>query len=248
MSTIDVFYDLETTGIDAVLDRVCQFAAVVRHGGDEVLRYVSYANPHPRKMHPMAQQTTGITHQQLEGAPVFRDLWMDFCKQLEAALKARGVEGEGCCRFIGHNNVTFDNIMLQAELRRCHLHMRVCSFSIQTSDTLRAVRIAKKSKLMLLENAKLSTVYEKVMKKPLVNAHDALADCDAVLRIVESCGIIKRLLAFESWSSVDAILDTRLAKRGIVLDYVTKHHQVRCALCPVTYSSFFTHACKRIRK
>ena len=64
-----VVYDLETTGVDAVQDRVVQIAAILfGQGGSgadaadkpgewrELRSFSSYVNPHPRRMAPAAQR------------------------------------------------------------------------------------------------------------------------------------------------------------------------------------------------
>ena len=215
-----IFYDLETTGIDTLKDRICQLGAIVHVGDVEILRYESFVNPSPVKMHPRAAQVTGIAEAQLVSARGFKEVWGDFISRVKSALCALTCGPITHCKFIGHNNDTFDNVLLQAEFQRVGFQFD-WSYITQTGDTLKAARIAKKSKQLILNNLKLGTIYEHITGHALENAHTALADCDAVVKIFEQAIVIRRLIVFVNWSSVNDILKSRLEKRGLEISSPT---------------------------
>ncbi|RWZ60455.1 PolC-type DNA polymerase III [Halobacillus fulvus] len=72
-----VVFDVETTGLSAVYDRIIELAAVKIKGGEIVDRFESFANPH----HPLSQTTidlTGITDDMVRDAPEIEDVLRDF--------------------------------------------------------------------------------------------------------------------------------------------------------------------------
>lgn len=269
MKRLWLIYDLETTGIDTLLDRVVQFAAVSMDG---CVRFTSYVNPHPRPMSSRAAQVTGIRTQQLRTAPTFADMWSEFCRHVEAARPE-------AVRLVGHNSASFDDIMLAAELQRLGLaspFQNVPSLShcpITCGDTLRAARSAGGKHGLGVPNLKLTTLYEQASGVPLQNAHDALADCEAALKVVQWAPI-RRHLELEPWETRCGTLRTRSTKRGLsakplslpapqtlhrlnatlpakVLPrravVVTKTpclpSELRCPRCGIIYSLHFDHAC-----
>ncbi|MYL28372.1 PolC-type DNA polymerase III [Halobacillus halophilus] len=72
-----VVFDVETTGLSAVYDKIIELAAVRIQGGEIVDRFESFANPH----HPLSQTTidlTGITDDMVKDAPEIEEVLKDF--------------------------------------------------------------------------------------------------------------------------------------------------------------------------
>ncbi|UOR12696.1 PolC-type DNA polymerase III [Halobacillus amylolyticus] len=72
-----VVFDVETTGLSAVYDKIIELAAVKVKGGEIIDRFESFANPH----HPLSQTTidlTGITDDMVNDAPEIDDVLKDF--------------------------------------------------------------------------------------------------------------------------------------------------------------------------
>ncbi|HET7615580.1 MAG TPA: exonuclease domain-containing protein, partial [Bacillales bacterium] len=72
-----VVFDVETTGLSAVYDKIIELAAVKVKNGEIIDRFERFANPH----HPLSQTTielTGITDDMVENAPEIADVLKDF--------------------------------------------------------------------------------------------------------------------------------------------------------------------------
>jgi DNA polymerase-3 subunit alpha (Gram-positive type) len=63
-----VAFDIETTGLDCVKDRIIEIAAVIMKGGEELARFQTFADPEMRLPQNIVQLTS-ITDSDLEGAP-----------------------------------------------------------------------------------------------------------------------------------------------------------------------------------
>lgn len=155
MVVITVAYDLETTGIDVLRDRIVQIAAVVIEttadekgdigisdssdssdsldspdspGSSIPPPFVSLVNPGDRRMNPRAAAVTGISDRQLENAAAFPHVWRKLIAHILGPSPADGV----ALRLIGHNSRQFDDLMLCAELRRFE---RALSLGSSTTST-----------------------------------------------------------------------------------------------------------------
>ncbi|WP_226578848.1 PolC-type DNA polymerase III [Halobacillus litoralis] len=72
-----VVFDVETTGLSAVYDKIIELAAVKVQGGEIIDRFESFANPHQ----PLSQTTidlTGITDDMVKDAPEIEEVLKDF--------------------------------------------------------------------------------------------------------------------------------------------------------------------------
>lgn len=79
MSVVTIAYDLETTGLDVLRDRIVQIAAVVIGVAGEpaipIPHFASLVNPGGRRMNPRAAAVTGLSDSKLENAPNFPHVW-----------------------------------------------------------------------------------------------------------------------------------------------------------------------------
>ncbi|MEW9501268.1 PolC-type DNA polymerase III [Jeotgalibacillus marinus] len=72
-----IVFDVETTGLSAVYDKIIELAAVKIHGGEVIDKFERFANPH----HPLSATTinlTGITDDMVRNAPEIEDVLKDF--------------------------------------------------------------------------------------------------------------------------------------------------------------------------
>lgn len=72
-----IVFDVETTGLSAVYDKIIELAAVKVKNGEIIERFERFANPH----HPLSQITielTGITDDMVENAPEIDQVLKDF--------------------------------------------------------------------------------------------------------------------------------------------------------------------------
>ena len=117
-----VMLDLETTGGNAVHDRITEIAAVRVENGVETARWSTLVNPGVR-IPPFIQSLTGITDAMVEDAPAFEDVAKTLLDLLDGAV------------FVAHN-VRFDHGFVLNELERMEIKLKV--------KTLCTVRLSRK--------------------------------------------------------------------------------------------------------
>ncbi|MCR4853397.1 MAG: 3'-5' exonuclease [Prevotella sp.] len=100
-----VIFDLETTGLDLVKDRIIQISYIKAYPNGEEERKNIFVNP-GKQVAPEITQLTGITNEMLKDAPTFKSL---------AKTLAKDFEG---CDFAGFNSNHFDIPMLAEEFLR----------------------------------------------------------------------------------------------------------------------------------
>lgn len=103
-----VVFDLETTGLDLVNDRIIQISYVKVRPSDkegEEERKSIFVNP-GKPIPPFVQQLTGITDERVKDEPTFKQL----AKSLAATFTG--------CDFAGYNSNHFDIPMLEEEFLR----------------------------------------------------------------------------------------------------------------------------------
>jgi DNA polymerase III subunit epsilon len=117
-----VMLDLETTGGNAVHDRITEIAAVRVENGVETERWSTLVNPGVR-IPPFIQSLTGISDAMVEDAPTFEKVAPKLLELLNGAV------------FVAHN-VRFDHGFVLNELARMDIALKV--------KTLCTVRLSRK--------------------------------------------------------------------------------------------------------
>ena len=116
-----VVLDLETTGGNALRDRITEIAAVRIENGLETARWSTLVNPGVR-IPPFIQALTGISDDMVQEAPKFEDVAHKLLEILDGAV------------FVAHN-VRFDHGFVQNELARLDM-----AFKVKTLCTVRLSR------------------------------------------------------------------------------------------------------------
>ena len=116
-----VVLDLETTGGNALHDRITEIAAVRVENGIETARWSTLVNPRVR-IPPFIQALTGINDAMVATAPSFDEVAKDLLEILDGAV------------FVAHN-VRFDHGFVQNELARLEI-----AFKVKTLCTVRLSR------------------------------------------------------------------------------------------------------------
>jgi DNA polymerase-3 subunit epsilon len=117
-----VMLDLETTGGNAVRDRITEIAAVRVENGVETARWSTLVNPAVR-IPPFIQSLTGISDSMVTDAPAFEDVARTLMELLDGAV------------LVAHN-VRFDHGFLQNAFARIDVALKV--------KTLCTVRLSRK--------------------------------------------------------------------------------------------------------
>ena len=156
-----VFFDLETTGVDTVNDRIVEVSMIkIMPSGEEVVR-TRRINP---QMHIPEQATAihGITDEMVKDEPTFAQI---------AKSMAQFIEG---CDFGGFNSNRFDLPMLVEEFLRAGVDV----------DFKRCKFIDVQNIFHKMEQRTLVAAYKFYCDKDLQDAHSAEADTQATYEVL----------------------------------------------------------------
>ena len=102
-----VFVDIETTGGNAVRDRITEIAIITMSGGELVSEWSTLINPEI-SIPSNIQRLTGISNDMVMDMPSFQDICKDVLSRLEGRL------------FTAHN-ARFDYGFIKNEFKRCEI-------------------------------------------------------------------------------------------------------------------------------
>lgn len=158
-----VFFDLETTGINIVSDRIVEIAILkVQVNGKEELRSyrINPEMPIPRQ----ASEIHGIYDEDVKDAPTFKQIARDLAKFLEG------------CDLGGFNSNKFDIPLLAEEFIRVDV-----DFDMQKRRFVDVQTIFHK-----MEKRTLEAAYKFYCQKDLKDAHSAEADTVATYEVLKA--------------------------------------------------------------
>lgn len=159
-----IFFDLETTGIDILHDRIVEICYIkIMPNGDEVSKLMR-VNP---EMH-IPEKTTeihGITDDDVKDCKTFKQIAADLVKDFEG------------CDIAGFNSNRFDIPMLVEELDRA---------GIDSSNIVKHKFIDVQNIYHKLERRTLSAAYKFYCGKDLEDAHSALGDTLATYEVLKA--------------------------------------------------------------
>ena len=157
------FFDLETTGIDVVKDRIVEIAILKVHPNQK--REQLYYKINPTIPIPIqASEVHGIYDKDVASCPKFKEVAkeiFDFIADSDLA---------------GFNSNKFDVPLLIEEMLRCDLDIEV-----ENKKNVDVQVIFHK-----MEKRTLEAAYKFYCNKDLVNAHSALADTEATMEVLQS--------------------------------------------------------------
>lgn len=158
-----IFFDLETTGIDIVNDRIVQIAylKVYPNGKEESKTYL--VNP-TVPINPKSIEIHGITDEMVKNEPTFTEIGKTLVQVFEGS------------DFGGYNLNKFDLPLLAEEFLRAGI-----DFDLKKRKVIDVQVIFHK-----MEQRTLSAAYKFYCKKEMENAHDAAADTLATYEILQS--------------------------------------------------------------
>ncbi len=159
-----VVFDLETTGLDLVKDRIIQLSYIkVMPDGSEI-RKNHLVNPE-QPIPPMITQLTGISDEDVKDAPTFKQL----AKTLSDTFTG--------CDFAGYNSNHFDVPLLAEEFLRAGI-----DFDFSKCRLIDAMQIFRK-----MERRNLAAAYKFYCGRKMeddFNAHRADEDTEATYRVL----------------------------------------------------------------
>ncbi len=157
------FFDLETTGINIVTDRIVEISIVKVMVNGEVIKKTQRINP----TIPIPTESSlihGIYDEDVKDAPTFKSMAKEFAKFLEGSDLA------------GFNVLKFDIPVLVEEFLRADI-----DFDTSNRKVVDVQRI-----FHMMEKRNLSSAYKFYCHKNLENAHSAEADTIATMEILEA--------------------------------------------------------------
>ena len=158
-----VFFDLETTGIDVDRDRIVQIAMIRVEPDGQRKTFESLVNPEC-PIPPGASAVHGIKDEDVRDQPTFSQIR----QEVEDFLTDADLGG--------FNSVNFDLPLLQAELKRAGGELDFPG--VRHLDAMKIFH--------LMEKRDLTAAYKFYCGKDLTGAHNALADTEATLEILDA--------------------------------------------------------------
>ena len=157
------FFDLETTGVDTMKDRIVEIAVIkiFPNGNRESKKYlINPEMPIPKE----ASDVHGITDEMVADCPTFSK----YAKNLNEYM--------GDSDLGGYNSNSFDIPMLVEEFKRSGI-----VFDLKNRNYVDVLNIEKQ-----VSSRKLGDVYSRYTDKILEGAHDALIDIEATIEILDN--------------------------------------------------------------
>lgn len=156
------FFDVETTGLDIVNDRIIEISILKISPNGKEEKYTRRINPN-KPISPEASKITGIKDEDLKDMPTFPEVAKEIARFMEN------------CDLAGYNSNKFDIPILAEELLRADVNIDF------TKRKLIDVQVIFHKK----EQRTLSAAYEFYCNKKLTNAHSAEADTVATYEILK---------------------------------------------------------------
>lgn len=158
-----VFFDIESTGLNVLKDRIVQIALIKYPAGGGTPEELELLVDPGIQISEEAAAVHGYTNEQLEGKPKFADV----AQQI--------FDFVGMADLAGYNSDRFDIPMLVEELARCGFDLDV--------ELRRCIDVQKV--FYKMEPRTLSAAYKLYCDKTLEGAHDALADVRATADVLK---------------------------------------------------------------
>lgn len=154
-----IFFDLETTGVVPKKDRIVSMCIITDDAEYNYL--INPTVPIPKE----ASNVHGITNEMVANAPTFKDL----------ATQIFDIVNPDENIWIGYNSISFDNVMLVEEFKRCGIFINI--------ENVQAIDVYKN--WVAMEKRTLTDAYRHFCNKEIDNAHNATYDVRATKEIFE---------------------------------------------------------------
>lgn len=219
-----IIFDLETTGLSKQFDCVTQLGwikidasnrSIIKNSSTVKPLFKNHADNWVQKpLHQMAAELTKLSDDQLTDLPTLDTYLPEFI---------RNVNNEAL--IIGYNSNEFDLAIWFKEIQRIKDRTNNPSFpdlreEVVSLDIAQWIWSNHYKTTIRKDNSKwrLETSYKKFMQKDMQNAHDALADCTAVMELLPSaiklCNIPRGKAKMNMY--MNNHFSTKLAQLGII--------------------------------
>ena len=182
-------FDLETTGLKKNKDYIIQIACYclgfdLKNKTCTPISGVFYTGVKPCKI----PKEKGHQIKCIPGAPKLGLASQNFINFLEMNLKPFEHNA-----LVAHNGNRFDIPFLISSMDRLGMNGKLKLESIGVTHRLDTLDLVRQQNEINFDNHKLGTVYQTLNGKPLENAHNALADTEALLSIFEQDAVLKQI-------------------------------------------------------
>jgi DNA polymerase III subunit epsilon len=158
-----IIFDLETTGMNIVTDRVIEISYLKVYPDGREESKTMKINPE-MPINPAATAVHGVTNDDLKDAPTFKEVAQSLVASFEG------------CDFAGYNSNKFDLPLLAEEFLRCDI-----DFDLKKRKFIDVQVIFHK-----MEQRTLGAAYKFYCSKDLENAHTAEADTKATYEVLQA--------------------------------------------------------------
>lgn len=155
------FFDLETTGINIIQDRIIEIAVIKMMPDGELIRKSNVLNP-TIPILPESSAIHGLTNEDVKDKPTFKEVAKEYARFFEGADLA------------GFNIIKFDIPMLVEEFLRAGVE-----FEYSRKKIIDAQKI-----FHLMEKRTLAAAYRFYVNKDIENSHTAEADTQATMEVL----------------------------------------------------------------
>ena len=209
-----VFYDTETTGTEVFYDQVLQFAAILTDDDfNEIERFEIRSRLQPHIVaSPGSLSVTGVTAAQLDDP--------SYASQFQMACRIHHKLSDwGPAHFIGHNSITFDEVLLRALFYKSLLPVYLTNINgnsrLDTLKMLQSVSIYEPDEITFPNTASGRPIYKLDQLAPAngfnyTHAHEAESDVEATIFMCRKM----RDLTPDTWSRF-----MRFSNKVSVLDF-----------------------------
>ncbi len=194
-----VAFDLETTGLSSIHDRIIEIGAVVMKNGEEIDRFQTFVDPE-RTLDRKIAELTGISQDMLVGAPKIEEVLPKF------------LEFVGDRVLVAHNS-DFDTGFIRAQCQRQGI-----AYTLTAVDTL----VLSQNLMPQLNRHKLDIVAN-ALSLPEFNHHRA-ADDAAICGLIMGC-LMEKLRGEHGIHELQAVNPAMesLRSKGRVMDRQARH-------------------------
>jgi len=158
-----IFFDLETTGVNVVKDKIVQIAILKIFPDGEQEQKKTLVNP-GIDIPEGATEVHGITNQMVLGSPSFKQISKSLAEQMKG------------CDIAGYNSDVFDVPLLIEEFNRAGIEFPDTGEDINFVDVLKIER--------RINSHKLTETFKRYTGEELDGAHDAMNDVIGTAKVL----------------------------------------------------------------